>query len=204
MENLPGTPRHSLHWCLTISGTGHHIPCDGEAEPEIHAPPQHRGSTDACLVYQILLPMLSARCPRLPVSSRLHPLHRRVNSWSLSVGEEISSDLYLTLSSPLHRVIDLSPIPQMVLLHTVIMSQGWWPTTYSQDFTISNLIQAVLLGLKLQILIPQKVTIATQLKNKTKQKTSIKSLHNYMCHVLKHSFAQGKLKVLSVKQVPNP
>jgi hypothetical protein len=39
VENLPGTPRQSFHWCLTISGTGHHIPCDGEAEPEIHVAP---------------------------------------------------------------------------------------------------------------------------------------------------------------------
>lgn len=112
-----------------------------------------------------------------------HSTHR-VNSLSLSIIREKknSSDLYLILSSPFRRDTDLSPIPQMVLLHTVIMSQGWWPTIYSEDFIISNLIQAVLLGLKLQILIPQKVMIATQLK-----KTFIKPLHNYMCHVLKHS-----------------
>lgn len=68
-----------------------------------------------------------------------------------------------------------------------------------------NWIQVVLLGLKLQILISQKVMIVTQLKTKKKQKkklylspyinTSVKSTNR--------ALAQGKLRVHSVKQVTN-
>lgn len=117
------------------------------------------------MVCQLPLPIL--------VSVR-HPQHRELRQCEESTltnhqektkqNKKINSASYLTLSSPFHRETDLPPIPQIVLHHTVIMSQGWWPAIYSQDFTISNLIQAVLLGLQLQILIPQKVMIATQFR----------------------------------------
>lgn len=76
------------------------------------------------------------------------------------------------------------PYLTQVSHHTVIMSLSSWSVIYSQGCTMPNWIQAVLLGLKLQILISQKVMIATQLKKKN---NFIKPLHKYMCQVHKQS-----------------